>query len=52
MLAFVATSNGAGAVSSETYRQLNMFGDVFERVRSEYVEEVDDSELILSLIHI
>lgn len=31
---------------SETYRQLNLFGDVFERVRSEYVEAVDDKELI------
>ena len=31
---------------SETYRQLNLFGDVFERVRAEYVEEVDDKELI------
>ena len=31
---------------SETYRQLNLFGDVFERVRSEYVEEVSDKELI------
>ncbi len=31
---------------SETYRQLNLFGDVFERVRSEYVEDVDDKELI------
>ena len=31
---------------SETYRQLNLFGDVFERVRSEYVEEVGDKELI------
>ena len=50
MLAFVATSKGAGAVSSETYRQLNMFGDVFERVRAEYVEEVDDAELIEAAI--
>jgi carboxyl-terminal processing protease len=31
---------------SETYKQLNLFGDVFERVRSEYVEEVGDKELI------
>jgi len=31
---------------SETYRQLNLFGDVFERVRAEYVEDVDDKELI------
>lgn len=31
---------------SETYRQLNLFGDVFERVRAEYVEEISDKELI------
>lgn len=31
---------------SETYKQLNLFGDVFERVRAEYVEDVDDKELI------
>ena len=31
---------------SETYRQLSLFGDVFERARSEYVEEIDDKELI------
>ena len=31
---------------SETYRQLNLFGDVFERVRAEYVEDVNDKELI------
>ena len=49
-VAFVAVLNEVGAVSSETYRQLNMFGDVFERVRSEYVEEVDDAELIEAAI--
>ena len=38
------------AASSETYRQLNLFGDVFERVRSDYVEEVSDKELIESAI--
>ncbi len=38
------------AASSETYRQLNLFGDVFERVRADYVEEVDDSQLIESAI--
>ena len=31
---------------SDTYKQLSLFGDVFERVRSEYVEEVDDKTLI------
>ena len=28
----------AQAASSETYRQLNLFGTVFERVRADYVE--------------
>ena len=36
--------------SSDTYRQLDLFGEVFERVRSEYVEEVSDQELIESAI--
>lgn len=31
---------------SDTYKQLNLFGDVFERVRAEYVEEIEDKELI------
>ena len=31
---------------SETYRQLKLFGDVFERVRADYVEEVTDEQLI------
>ncbi len=37
--------------SSETYRQLNLFGDVFERVRAQYVEPVEDEELIESAIN-
>ncbi len=37
--------------SSETYRQLNLFGDVFERVRSEYVEKVTDQKLIEAAIN-
>jgi carboxyl-terminal processing protease len=36
---------------SETYRQLNLFGDVFERVRSQYVEPVDDKTLVESAIN-
>ena len=39
------------AASSDTYRQLNLFGDVFERVRSDYVEEVGDAELIEAAIN-
>ena len=34
----------------ETYRQLDLFGDVFERVRAEYVEEVTDEALIEAAI--
>ncbi len=36
---------------TDTYRQLNLFGDVFERIRAEYVEEVDDRTLIESAIN-
>ena len=32
------------------YQQLNMFGEVYERVRREYVEEVSDKELIEAAI--
>ncbi len=36
----------AASGSPETYRQLNLFGEVFERVRAGYVEEPSDIELI------
>ena len=29
----------------ETYKQLNLFGDVFQRVQEQYVEEITDKEL-------
>jgi carboxyl-terminal processing protease len=41
----------AAQSSSETYRQLNLFGDVFERVRADYVEEVTDEQLIENAIN-
>ncbi|MFN4010847.1 MAG: S41 family peptidase [Pannonibacter sp.] len=44
-------SGAANAAASDTYRQLNLFGDVFERVRSDYVEVPDDAELIESAIN-
>ena len=37
--------------ASETYRQLNLFGDVFERVKSEYVDKVSDKKLIDCLLY-
>jgi carboxyl-terminal processing protease len=30
----------------ETYRQLNLFGEVFERVREQYVDKLDDKKII------
>lgn len=39
------------AAASDTYRQLNLFGDVFEKIRSDYVEKPEDSKLIESAIN-
>ena len=51
-LAFVPAAVAQQATnSSDTYRQLNLFGDVFERVRAEYVEEVGDQQLIEAAIN-
>ncbi len=36
--------------TKETYRQLKLFGDVLERVRADYVDEVTDEELIEAAI--
>src|SRR2546429_1467808 len=41
----------AKAAAADTYRQLNLFGDVFERVRADYVEKPDDTKLIESAIN-
>ncbi|HJN03603.1 MAG TPA: peptidase S41, partial [Alphaproteobacteria bacterium] len=43
----VASAQG----ESDTYRQLNLFGDVFERIRADYVEEVSDEDLVESAIN-
>ncbi|WP_414716190.1 S41 family peptidase, partial [Thalassospira sp. UBA848] len=37
--------------SAETYRLLNLFGDVFEQVKGKYVEDVDDKQLIEAAIN-
>jgi carboxyl-terminal processing protease len=36
----------ANAAISETYRSLNLFGDVFEKIRSDYVEKPNEQKLI------
>src|SRR4029078_5318583 len=35
----------AKAAAADTYRQLNLLGDVFERVRADYGEKPDDAKL-------
>lgn len=42
---------GAHAAVTDTYRQLNLFGDVFERVRADYVEQPDDGKLIEAAVN-
>lgn len=57
-LGLVATTQLAGPVlaqetesNTSVYEQLDLFGDIFERIRSNYVEEVDDRELIEAAIN-
>lgn len=53
VLAATQLSGPASAQQNErsTYEYLDLFGDIFERVRSQYVEEVDEAELIESAIN-
>jgi carboxyl-terminal processing protease len=43
--------SSAKAAAADTYKQLNLFGDVFERVRADYVEKPQDGKLIESAIN-
>ncbi len=47
----VAHAQAQEASRAETYRLLTLFGDVFERIRAEYVEPVNDRELIENAIN-
>src|SRR5512138_3895178 len=60
LLAFVAAgasvmnatrTQSATAENSEIYRHLDLFGDVLQRVRADYVEAPDDAQLIESAIN-
>src|ERR1700686_4569136 len=46
----VFVGSSANAALSDTYQHLNLFGDVFERVRADYVEKPDDNKLVQSAI--
>ncbi len=44
-------NSSAEAANASTYRQLSIFGDIFERVRSQYVSEPEEEKLIESAIN-
>lgn len=51
-LPFLVVSGPAThAAKSDTYEQLNLFGDVFERIRNNHVVEAEDKELIEAAIN-
>ena len=43
---FLLEGTRAQAAAADIYRQLSLFGDLFERVRADYVEKPDDGKLI------
>ncbi|MBL3703688.1 PDZ domain-containing protein [Sulfitobacter sp. BDSS02] len=54
----IATTQVAGPLvaqensrNANVYEQLDLFGDIFERIRAQYVEKVDESELIEAAIN-
>ncbi len=58
VLGLVATSQIAGPLlaqeaenNASVYEQLDLFGDIFERIRTGYVAEVNDKELIEAAIN-
>ena len=51
LIFFLSYGANAQKNTAETYRQLDLFGDVFERVRTEYVKQVKDEKLIESAIN-
>jgi carboxyl-terminal processing protease len=47
----IAKSQPASASNSDLYKQLDLFGEVFERVRTDYVDKPDDGQLVESAIN-
>src|SRR5579883_2405997 len=49
---FIAAVSGASlAANTDIYDLLNLFGEVFQRVRTDYVEPVKDGDLIEAAIN-
>ncbi|MDH4983319.1 S41 family peptidase [Hyphomicrobium sp. D-2] len=51
LLNVTRTYSASASQNSELYRQLDLFGDVLERVRADYVDKPDDTMLIESAIN-
>jgi carboxyl-terminal processing protease len=51
VLAVPALTTAESRNKDDVYRQLGLFGDIFQRVRESYVDEVDDKKLIESAIN-
>ena len=49
--ALQAVAPKAYATAADTYRQLNLFGDVFEKIRNDYVEKPDEGKLVEAAIN-
>ena len=47
----LSVAPSAFAAAADTYRQLNLFGDVFEKIRTDYVEKPDESKMIEGAIN-
>jgi carboxyl-terminal processing protease len=45
------SSTSAVAANAETYRSLNLFGDIFEKIRTDYVEKPDERKLVEAAIN-
>ena len=48
---FLASEPAQAASAGDTYRQLDLFGDAFEHIRSYYVEKPDDAKLVEAAIN-
>jgi carboxyl-terminal processing protease len=49
--AFAQQQGRTNRATQDTYRQLNLFGEVFDRVRADYVEQPNDSQLVEAAIN-
>jgi carboxyl-terminal processing protease len=50
-LAARAATSTPATTSADTYRQLQLFGDVFEQVRAHYVDKPDETKLVAAAVN-